>query len=154
VRQLPHNDTLDWPAHPYSEYLRIELSSEFNLNAAHTGPGLYTDADFCPLSNADQIIAFEPVASDELAVEDWRRGKGLSPDSRDRRYHYFVYVVPSSPPRKLYSNSEDQIPGYDLRRQRSDLCFRFYVPGYNIIPSRSDTVRVPVEVLARALASH
>lgn len=151
VRELPQNDTLDWPAHPYPEFLRIELSSEANLNTANTGPGLYTDADFCPLRNSNRLIAFEPIATDERALQDYRRGRKLVANARDGRFHYFVYVVPSSSQRKPYTNSTDNIPAYDLRRQKQDICLRFFVPGYNLITSRSDVVRIPTQVLARAL---
>ena len=140
----------DGKVEPNGEYLRVELSSQTSLYAAHTGPGLYTDADFCPLRNRDQLIAFEPIASDEKAVEDWKRRGALRQNPRDKRYHYFVYLVPSSPPRKLFTNSDDVIAGYDLRRQKRDICIRFFIPGYNIIPSRSDVVRIPAETLASA----
>ena len=151
VRELPQNETIDWPAHPYPEFLRVELSSDFNLNTANTGPGLYTDGDSCPLRNPDRLIAFGPIATDRLAVESWRRGKQLAPNRRDGRYHYFVYVVPSSAPRKSFANSNDLIPAYDLRKQERSICLRFHVPGYNIIRSRSDTVEVPKAMLAEVL---
>lgn len=131
-----------------AEYIRIEVSSKTSLYAAKTGPGLYTDADFCPLRDAHRLIAFGPIASDGKAVEDYKREEELRPE-RDGRYHYFVYVAPSSPPRKLFSNSDDVIPAYDVREKKGDVCLRFFVPGYNIIPSRSDTVRIGAETLAR-----
>ena len=149
VRDLPQNETLDWPRHSHPEYLRIELSSLFDLSGANTGPGLYTDADFCPLRDSHRLIAFEPIAKDEVAVGHRR----LRPDRRDGRFHYFVYVVPSSPSRKLFANSEDQIPEYDLRQQRRDICLRAFVPGYNITPSRSDIIRVSADTLARGLTT-
>jgi hypothetical protein len=151
VRQLPQNDTLNWPALPYPEFLRIELSSEANLNTANTGPGLYTDADFCPLRDSNHLIAFEPIGTDERSVQDYAGVRKLVSDPRDGRFHYFVYVVPSSARRKPYTNSSENIPAYDLRRQKQDICLRFFVPGYNVITSRSDTIRIPAQVLARAL---
>lgn len=135
---------------PDREYLRVELSSRTSLYAAHTGPGLYTDADFCPLRNRSRLIAFEPVASDGEAVEDWKRKGALTPDPRDKLYHYFVYLVSSAPPRKLFTNSEDTIPAYDLRDLKHDVCLRFFIPGYNIIPSRSDVVQIPADRLGAA----
>ena len=137
---------------PYPEFVRIELSSPASLYDAETGPGLYADVDFCPLRNPDRLIAFGPLANDEDGVESWKRRKALTPDRRDKRYHYFVYVVPRSPPRKLFTSSEDTIPGYDLRKQRRGICLRFHVPGYNIIPSRSDTVQIRAETLATAFS--
>jgi hypothetical protein len=153
VRELPQNETIDWPPHSYPEFLQVELSSDFNLNEANTGPGLYTDADFCPLRNSNRLIAFEPIAADQHAVEGWRRGRQLTRDRRDGRYHYFVYVVPTSPARKLFNNSEDQIPAYDLRQQRRSICVRFFVPGYNIIASHSDPVEVPTDMIEKAFES-
>ena len=132
-----------------SEYLRVELSSEASLYTANTGPGLYADADFCPLKNADQMIAFGPVATDEKAVESWKRDDVLQRDPHDQRYHYFVYIVPSSPQRKIFANSDDT-PAYDLRRQVRDVCVRFHVPGYNIQASSSNTVQIPANAIEGA----
>jgi hypothetical protein len=153
VRQLPSDKPDDLTPSPYSEYLRIELSSDFNLNTADTGPGLYTEADFCPFRDPDRFIAFGPVANDERPVESWKRTQRLTPNHQDGRYHYFVYVVPAFSKRKLFTNSPNQIPAYDLRHERRGVCLRFFVPGYNIIASRSDTVEVPAQLLARALGS-
>ena len=133
-----------------SQYIRIELSSEASLYAANTGPGLYADVDFCPLKNPDQMIAFGPVAADEKAVESWKRDDVLKPDARDQRYHYFVYVVPSSPPRKIFANSKDETAGYDLRKQMQDVCVRFFVPGYNITASRSNMIEIPANAIEGA----
>lgn len=133
-----------------SKYLKVELSSDANLYTASTGPGLYTDADFCPLRDPHRLIAFGPIASDEKAVEDYKRDEELRP-APDGRYRYFVYVASSSPRRKLFDNSEDFIPAYDLRKQNRDVCIRFFVPGYHIVPSRSETVRIPANMLAAAL---
>jgi hypothetical protein len=149
VAALPQNDTLDWPPHPYPEFLRIELSSSFDLSGVNTGPGLYTDADFCPLRNSHRLIAFGPISNDETYVDG--RSRRLEPDPRDGRYHYLVYVVPSSPPRKLYTNSKQQIPGYDLRKQKQEICLRFFIPGYNLVPSRSDVLRISSDRLTSSI---
>lgn len=150
VREIPPDASVTGLPPPYPEYFRIELSSRSNLNLAETGAGLYTDADFCPLRDPHRMIAFGPVAADGKPVESWARKGALAPDPRDGRYHYFVYVVPSSPARKPYSNSTDIIPAYDLRSGGRDLCLRFFVPGYNIVPSRSATVRVSAGLIATA----
>lgn len=135
---------------PYREYLRVELSSQTSLFAAKAGPGLYTDADFCPLRDQNRLIAFGPVATDGNAVEDWKRKGALALNLRDKRYHYFVYLVPSSPPRKIFASSGHAMQAYDLRRQKQAVCLRFHIPGYNIIPSRSDVVQIHAETLASA----
>lgn len=136
---------------PYGEYLQISLSSEANLYDADTGGGLYTDADFCPLRNPHRMIAFGPLAADGSAVENWRREARLSPNPRDGRYHYAVFVVPRSPARKPYSNATETIPAYDLRADRRGICLRFHAPGYHIIPSRSSAVEVPAARIASVL---
>lgn len=150
VQSLPPAAVDGKSTQPGWEYLRVELSSRTSLYAAQTGPGLYADADFCPLRDQNRLIAFGPVATDGNAVEEWKRMGALTPDPRDNRYHYFVYLVPSSPPRKLFANSGHAIPAYDVRGQKQDVCFRFHIPGYNIIPSRSDVVQIPAERLASA----
>lgn len=142
---------LDGVEVPYKEYLRIELSSPKSLYAAETGGGLYTEADFCPLRNRYQMVGFGPVSTQGRRVESWAGGQAPSRRSRDGRFHYFVYIVPQSAARKPYPNADETLPAYDLRRQRRDICLRFFAPGYNIIPSRSDTVRIPADSIAAAL---
>jgi hypothetical protein len=96
VREIPPHLSVTGMLPPYPQYVRIELSSQANLNLAETGAGLYTEADFCPLREGNRMIAFGPAASDGKAVESWLRTGGLTPDRRDGRFHYFVYVVPGS----------------------------------------------------------
>ena len=150
VQQIPA-EALDYKRRPdTSRYIRVELSSLASLYAANTGPGLYTDADFCPLRDPYRLIAFAPLATDGKPVEDSKRDEELKPQ-RDGRYHYFVYLASNSPRRKLWDNSKDFVPAYDLRQGGRDVCVRFYVPGYNIIKSRSDIVRIPAKAIAEAL---
>lgn len=137
-RQLP-SDTV---------YFRIALSSNASLYAANTGPGLYTEADFCPFWDPDRLIAFGPIASDGEPVEDYKRSKELKRGA-DQRYHYLIYVATSSPTRKIFFNS-NQIPSYDLTTGERDVCVRFYVPGYNITPSRSGYITIPARLLREA----
>lgn len=151
VREVPPDLSITGSPLPYPQYVRIELSSQANLNAAKTGPGLYTHADYCPFREWNRIIAFGPLAGDGTSVESWKRRGTPAPDRRDGLYHYFVYVVPSSPPRKAVGNATRQIPGYDLRETGRDLCLRFFVPGYNFIASRSETVRIKAGSIAAAL---
>lgn len=132
-----------------SDYFRIALSSETSLNAKDTGPGLYTEADYCPIRDSNRLIPFGPIANDGKPVEEYRRREKLERGA-DGRYHYLVYISASSPARKLFTNSEDVIPAYDLRQSKRDLCLRFFVPGYNITPSQSRTVRISAEALANA----
>ena len=151
VSETPRGDAVDFPHPVYREFLRIELSSSTNLNRMDTGAGLYVDADFCPMDNRLQIIAFGPLATDGHSVENWLRTTALQPSDKDGRFHYYVYVVPRSPARKPYSNSPDLIPEYDLRTADKDICLRFFIPGYNIVKSRSDVVEVPASALQTAL---
>jgi|GEM_PF-3209888 len=155
VQAIPSEAFIGVEPPPYPEYLQITLSSEeASLYDADTGPGLYTDADFCPLRNPNQMIAFGPVSPDGSGVENWKRETRPSPNPRDGRYHYLVFVVPRSLARKPYSNATETIPEYDLRADGRDICLRFHVPGYNITPSRSATIEVPAARVAAALGSH
>lgn len=137
---------------PYREFIRIELISEFNLSTAETGGGLYADADFCPVEDWGRMIAFEPLDAEGRPVEDWKRAGVPALRHKDGRYRYSVYLVPSSGPRKPYSNAENTYAAYDLRRSERDVCLRFFVPGYNITKSVSDTIKVSGIKLREALA--
>ena len=152
VREMPLGDEQSGPNPPYQRYLRVELASTASLYTAHTGPGLYTEADFCSLDDGDRIIAFGPQATDGHAVEDWKRNAPLKRDERDNLYHYFVYNVPASPARKLFANSGSKVAGYDIFSQRKQICIQFFVPGYNITASRSNMIEIPVEAISRALS--
>lgn len=152
VSEMPRGDEEVFPDPlPYREFIRIELSSSANLNRMETGPGLYTDADFCPIGNRNQIIVFGPLGTDGHALENWRRTSAFQPSEKDGRFHYFVYVVPKSPARKRFGNSPDLIPAYDVWKARRPICLRFFVAGYNLVKSRSDVVELPGDVLQRAL---
>ena len=153
VREMPLGDEQSRPNPPYPRYLRVELASTASLYTAHTGPGLYTEADFCPFDDGDRIIAFGPQATDGHAVEGWKRNAPLKRDKRDGLYHYFVYIVPASPTRKLFANSGSEVAGYDVFSQRKPICIQFFVPGYNITDSRSNMIEIPAEAVLQALST-
>jgi hypothetical protein len=102
-----------------------------------------------PIRGSNKLIAFGPIGKDGKPVEEYKRVDKLERGA-DGRYHYPVYVVTNAPARKLFTNSEDVIPPYDLRKSKRDICLRFFVPGYNITPSKSRTVRIPAATLANA----
>lgn len=153
VREIPSGNEPPFERPRYPDYIRVELSSQTNLNDGDTGAGLYVDADFCPLRDPYRIIAFGPLAMDGRAVEDWKRTEKFTRDSRDGRFHYYVYVVPQSPRRKLIANSTDVIQSYDLKSQSRSICLRFHIPGYNITRSQSEAVEVLLQTPKVALTS-
>ena len=136
----------------YPKLLRVEIISKFDLSKAETGAGLYVHGDFCPLSSADRLIVLEVKAKDGTPVEGWQRKTTLEPDPADGQFHYFLYLAPSSPARKAFSNSQDVIPAYDLRKTREAICLRLTVPAYYITKSVSHTLHVPADAIVRALA--
>jgi hypothetical protein len=157
VQSLPLGDNIlneDRP-YPYKEYLRIEVSSETNLNREETGAGLYIEADYCPIDNRKRIIAFGPMATDGHAFENWQRDKSLPfvTDKRDGKFRYVVYLVPASLARRDFGGPNGRlIKGYDLRAQKRAVCMRFFVPGYNIIASRSKEIMIPADAIYSALS--
>ena len=151
VREMPLGDEHSRPNPPYSRYLRVELASTASLYALHTGPGLYTKADFCPFDDGDRIIAFGPQTTDGHAVENWKGNAPLKRDERDGLYHYFLYIVPASPARKLFANSGSEEASYDIFLQRKPICIQFFVPGYNITASQSNMIEIPAEAVTHAL---
>jgi hypothetical protein len=50
-----------------------------------------------------------------------------------------------------YSKTALGWPRYDLLSANRDVCVRFSAPGYNLIPSKSQTVTVPAEFIVAAL---
>jgi hypothetical protein len=152
VTEVPSELGIQENPPPYREFVRIELTSKFNLTTADTGAGLYVDADFCPVADWGQMIAFGPLDAEDIPVKDWRRNDKPVRRHEDGRYHYTVYLVPSSKPRKPYSNASNTFSGYDLRRSEKDVCLRFFIPGYNITTSASDTIKVPRRKLKEAFA--
>ncbi len=153
VTEVPSELGIQANPPPYREFVRIELTSKFNLTAADTGGGLYADADFCPVTDWGQMIAFGPLDAEDVPVEGWRRNYKPARRQEDGQYHYTVYLVPTSEPRKPYSNAENTFAGYDLRKSERDVCLRFFIPGYNITKSVSDTIKVPRRKMKEALAN-
>lgn len=143
-------DSIAEGAKRFPEFLRIEVSSQFDLSKAETGGGLYVEGDRCPIKNSDRLIALDVRASDELPTEDWLRKVPLRANAVDHKFHYFIYVVPSSPARKVFTNSSDTIDAYDLQRVPKPICLRLFAPGYYITKSRSRTIEVSADSIARA----
>ena len=135
---------------PYAKNLRIEISSNTDLSTFETGAGLYSHADFCPFKKRYRVSAYGPVASDGSPAAGWARTNKLNPQ-RDGRYHYFVYVPPQTEFRRWTANPDDDIPALDLIKKPRSLCLRFDVPGYNIVPSESAVIEIPIERIERAV---
>ena len=137
---------------PGSEYIEVDLTSRTSLQSKQTGAGLYVLADFCPFEDEWDVIAFGPTDRSGQPVENWRRINPMQSDRRGR-YQYRIYLAPSAPERQSVRHGAPPHPAYDLRRDQRDVCVRFFVPGYNIIASRSNTIRIPATLIAAALRS-
>jgi hypothetical protein len=136
------------PSPSYGQYLEIRLASKTSLTSIGRD-AVYVDADFCPLRNRDGLIAFGPYSDDAQDL-------GLPADAQplkarsDGLFRYRLYVVvaynaqPATP-------GQFQLPTYNLNRSNRDLCLRLFAPGYNLIKSRSDTIRVPGKMISMAL---
>lgn len=137
----------------YGDFLEVRLASKTNLTALADGiDAVYVDADFCPLRNPDGVIAFGPFGDggEDLGVPS------VAPalrQSADGDFHYRIYVPIAYRAGPATKPGQIQLPRYDLRETKRDLCLRLFAPGYNILKSRSETVRVPANVIFRALES-
>jgi hypothetical protein len=151
VRELPRA----YPVTPYPEYFEIELSSEVDLSAPEAEvEAVYPEADFCPLRDSEGVIVLGPVTDEgqDLVEQFLTRRMRRQPDGR---FHYRLFVVAAHPmPGVGYIGEMMERPRYDLRPGRRDLCLRLFTPGYNLIPSRSGTIRVPSTLLLRAAGAH
>jgi hypothetical protein len=138
----------------YGRYLKIALSSETSLTALPDKvDGVYAHADFCPFSDPYFLTTFGPFSSEnaDLGLPSFAKPLERGPDGR---FHYIVYIVPSHPvPDVEYHQKAKARETYDLGSDKRDICLRIDAPGYNLIESKSETVRIPYEVIAGALSS-
>jgi hypothetical protein len=90
-----------------------------------------------------------------------RDGRDLSQPSdagvlhagRDGLFRYSLYVAVAYTAQRVPGPAQFQLPTYDLRGAKRDLCLRLFAPGYNLIKSRSDTIRVSADMISAALKS-
>ena len=140
----------DTAAH-YGQLLEVRLRSKTSLTAlADEIDGVYVDADFCPLHNAHGVIAFGPFGDDGDDLGLPSAAPALR-SGADGDFHYRIYVPVSYRAEPATKPGQLQLPTYDLRGTKRNLCLRLFAPGYNIIKSRSETIRVPADVISRAL---
>jgi len=138
------------PSPSYGRYLEIRVASKMSLTSIGRNVAVYIDADFCPLRNRNGLIAFGPYSNDE---EDL----GLPGDAtalkagRDGLFRYRLYVSVAYGGQRPTGPGQLQLPTYDLKLSNRDLCLRLFAPGYNLIKSRSETIRVPAEMVSTAL---
>lgn len=136
----------------YGEYLAISLASTTSLTAiGDRVDGVYVNADFCPLRDSHQLVALGPVSDNG---EDLSLPSAASSLKRhgDGRFWYRIFLVSAHPmPGVQYGKTAMDRPRYDLRTANQDVCLRLFAPGYNLVPSQSQTVTVPAELIAAAL---
>ena len=141
-------------APPFGRYLKVELSSETSLTAiSEEIDAVYAHADFCPFDDRYSLTTFGPFGSngEDLGVPSVanRLKKGS-----DGKFHYSVFIVPKHPMANVeYSETALNRDAYDLGETDKDVCLRLDAPGYNIIPSDSDVVRIPRQTIKAALSS-
>ena len=138
------------PAQP-GRYLEIDLASQTSLTAISSKvDGVYVDADFCPLRNPYALVAFGPYGDDGRDLGLPSNAAPLSPD-RDGHFRYRVYIAIAFKPERATEPGQTPLPSYDLRGINRDICVRLFAPGYNLIKSVSNTIKVPGSVISRAL---
>ena len=138
----------------YGRYLKIELTSETSLTAISDQiDGVYAHADFCPLSDPYFLTTFGPFSGHDADLGMPSFAESLERGS-DGKFHYNVYIVPRHPmPDVDYSRTASARETYDLGASNRDICLRFDAPGYDIIKSKSETIRIPYEAISEALSS-
>jgi hypothetical protein len=139
------------PSPSYGRYLEVRFASKTSLTSVgRKVDAVYVDSDFCPLRNRSGLIAFGPYGNDGQDL-------GLPGDAnalksgRDGLFRYRVYVVVAHRGQRAVGHGQLQLPTYDLKGSNRDLCLRLSAPGYNLIHSRSETIRVPAELVSSAL---
>ena len=139
------------PSPSYDQYLEIRLASKTSLTSiGNEFDAVYVDADFCPLRDARGLIALTPFGDDGGDLSLPSDARKLEPGT-DGLFRYRLYVVVAYTAALATRPGQFQLPTYDLRRSHRDLCLRLFAPGYNLIKSRSNTIRVPAAMVAAAL---
>jgi hypothetical protein len=141
------------PSPPYGQYLEVRVASKTSLTSIRRKvDGVYVDADFCPLRNRNGLIAFGPFSDDgrDLSLPS---DAGSLHAARDGLFRYRLYVVVAYTAQRETSPGQLQLPTYDLRGAKRDLCLRLFAPGFNLIRSRSGTISVPADMISTALKS-
>ena len=139
------------PSSSYEEFLEIRLISDMSITSLDNAiDGLYVDADFCPLRDKNGLIAFGPFSEsgDDLSLPS--AASVLQPDT-DGHFHYRIYFPVAHRAQTATRPGQIQLPTYDLREADSVVCMRLFAPSYNLIKSRSNTIKVPASMIAQAL---
>lgn len=139
------------PSPPYGRYLEIRLASKTSLTSiGREVDAVYVDADLCPFRNTHGLIAFGPYSDDGRDLGGPSDAAPLGP-GKDGLFRYRLYVVVAYKAERVTQPGQFQLPTYDLNTSNRDLCLRLFAPGYNLIKSRSDTIRVPAKMISTAL---
>jgi len=150
VTQIPPSH-LGSPSPSYGQYLEIGIASKTSLTSIGGNvDAVYVDADFCPLSNRNGLIAFGPYGDDGQDLGLPRDAKPLRAGT-DGLFRYRLYVVIAYTAQRATASGQLPLPTYNLKGSNRDLCLRLFAPGYNLIKSRSETIRVPAEIVSSAL---
>lgn len=151
VRVLPASFPIDTQS--YGKFLAVTLVSTTSLTAlGDKASAVYVEADFCPLQDPGGFVALGPVSEDGRDLSIPSVTAQLKPH-KDGRFRYGIYLVPAHPmPGVQYSKTAMERSRYDLGEANRDICVRLFVPGYNLIPSKSETVTIPAKLIKAALA--
>jgi hypothetical protein len=139
------------PSRSYGRYLEVRLASKTSLTSIRRKvDAVYVEADFCSQRNRNGLIAFGPYSKDENDLSLPGDATALKAE-RDGLFRYRLYVVVAHRAQRTTEPGQLQLPTYNLKGSSRDLCLRLFAPGYNLIQSRSETIRVPAEMVASAI---
>lgn len=134
----------------YGRFVEVILSSNTSLTAiSEELDAVYVGADFCPLRDPNGVITFGPFDATGLDLGLPSAAPAMQPDS-DGKFRYRIYLPIAYRAKQVTQPGQIQLPTYDLRETESDLCLQLFAPGYNIIQSRSNIIRVPASVISEA----
>lgn len=146
-------DDFEPKAAPYPAYLRVQFTSEANLNTlAETRDAIEARADLCPFKAPGDVRVLGPFAVGQALAIRARSPDGVAAPGLARvlerdengRYAYTAYVVP-------VVGGEPGREAYDLIGQPRDLCLRLEAVGGK--PEHSNTFVAPAEAVRAAVAA-
>jgi len=133
------------------EMLHIEFASKTDMHEAAGNADLYVFTSFCPFQDKSPISVSEPYFNDRPNFDPVTSKYRRPMKDASGEYVYTTYLRLQGSASLNRGDGRLSSTGYDLRRQRADLCLRIEHPEYSITPSQSRIFVVPAALLQRAL---
>ena len=146
---LKQIDLTEWPAHAYSDERLVLLVELIETGRSRSYPDApYVWSGFCGERPRFTAIGLGGLYIERLSGAHVSYGKSSVNPGTESSMPLFAIINLKRP--QGLADSPDIFPDYDLRDDHRDICLGTSVPSMFSV-SLSNTVRVPRDVIARAL---